>query len=183
MNSNAARVGFLQLILTLIGLSWAGSAVAADRSHISADSPLAKPQGKVVLEVHGAITNTNADGAALFDRAMLKALPPIHIDTHTSVTDGVQGFDGFLIRDLLKRVGATGSTVIAKALNDYIIEFPIEEFSEYDVVAAYKMNGKPLLPSDKGPLWIVYPRDDDPRLQDIRYDYRWVWQLYRIDIK
>lgn len=183
MNSSTSNVRLTYLIFTVAALLWVGPTVGAGNKNIRVDAPLPKPRGKVIFEVHGAITHTNVDDAALFDRAMLDALPHIHIDTHTSVTDGVHGFDGFLIRDLLKRVGATGSTVIASALNDYIIEFPIEEFSKYDVIAAHKMDGKRLLPSDKGPFWIVYPRDDDPELQDIRYDYRWVWQLYRLDIK
>jgi hypothetical protein len=95
----------------------------------------------------------------------------------------VRKFDGFLMRDLLKLVGAEGATVSASALNDYVIEFAAEEFERFDVLVAYEMDGEPLLPSDKGPLWIVYPRDQHPELQDIRYDYRWVWQLRRLDIR
>jgi hypothetical protein len=45
------------------------------------------------------------------------------------------------------------------------------------------MDGERLLPRDKGPIWIVYPRDDFPELTDIRYDYRWVWQLTRLEIR
>jgi hypothetical protein len=95
----------------------------------------------------------------------------------------VHRFDGFLMRDLLGLVGAQGLTVAATALNDYVIDIDIEEFDRFDVLVAYEMDGKPLLPSDKGPLWIVYPRYQHPELQDIRYDYRWIWQLRRLDIK
>lgn len=159
---------------------WAGLPAFAMAQDADALPP---PQGEVILEVHGAIGNSNVGDAALFDRAMLKALPPVHLETHTSVTDGVQRFDGFLMRDLLERVDAQGTTVIATALNNYVIEFPIEEFYKFDVVVAYRMNGKQLLPSDKGPLWIVYPRDQNGELQDIRYDTHWVWQLIRLDIR
>lgn len=166
--------------LALVALLCSAAAIAADAQ---TTRPLPKPTGKVILEVHGAISNTNADGVAQFDRAMLQALPTVHIDTHTSVTDGVHGFDGFLIRDLLQRVGATGDTVLATALNKYVIEFDIDEFHKYDVIAAYKMDGRQLVPTRKGPLWIVYPRDAHEELQDIRYDYRWVWQLIRLEVK
>lgn len=123
------------------------------------------------------------DGAALFDMAMLRALPSAALETSTAVTDGVRRFDGFLMRDLLELVGATGSTVTASALNEYVIEFAADEFERFDVLVAYEMDGEALLPSDKGPLWIVYPRDQHAELQDIRYDYRWVWQLMRLDVK
>lgn len=139
-------------------------------------------EGKIVLEVYGAIRSTNAGDIAQYDWAMLQALPRVRIETHTSVTDGVHTFDGFLVRDLLEQVGASGSVVVATALNYYEIEFPIEEFDDYDVILAYAMDGERLRARDKGPLWVVYPRDDHPELQDIRYDYRWVWQVFRLDI-
>lgn len=148
-----------------------------------ARASLPAPASRVVLGVRGAIANTNMDDAALFDMEMLKALPSFRLQTTTAVTDGVRRFDGFLMRDLLERVGAQGSTVTATALNDYAIDIDIEEFARFDVLVAYEMDGKPLLPNDKGPLWIVYPRDRHAELQDIRYDYRWVWQLRRLDIK
>lgn len=140
-------------------------------------------QGPPVLEVQGAITRGNSDGVARFDIEMLKALPPVRLETTTAVTDGVRQFDGFLMGDLLDLVGAQGSTVTARALNDYAIDIDIAEFARFGVIVAYQMDGKPLLPSDKGPLWIVYPRDQHAELRDIRYDYRWVWQLRWLDIE
>jgi hypothetical protein len=152
-------------------------------SHEHKSERLSRPQEQLALEVHGAIANTNSDGAALFDMPMLRALPSTVLETSTAVTDGVRRFDGFLMRDLLALVGATGSTVRAIALNDYVIEFAADEFDRFDVLVAYEMDGEALLPSDKGPLWIVYPRDQHAELQDIRYDYRWVWQLMRLDVE
>lgn len=141
------------------------------------------PQSQPILEVRGAIANTNVDGAALFDMNMLKALPGARLETTTAVTDGVRLFEGFLMRDLLDWVEATGSTVTATAINDYAIDFSTDEFERFDVIVAYRMDGETLLPSDKGPLWIVYPRDQHAELQDIRYDYRWVWQLMQLDVR
>ena len=148
-----------------------------------ATATLPAPLNRVVLEVLGEIATTNVDGAAHFDMDMLKALPSVRLETTTAVTDGVRRFEGFLMRTLLDVVGATGSTVTATALNGYVIEFDVDEFDRFGVVVAYEMDGQPLLRSDKGPLWIVYPRDQHPELQDIRYDYRWVWQLMRLDIR
>lgn len=140
------------------------------------------PKSPLILEVRGAVSRTNAEGAAHFDMTMLRALPAARLETTTAVTDGVRRFDGFLMRDLLAHVGAQGTSVTARALNDYVIEIEIEEFNRFDVLVAYEMDGEPLLPSDKGPLWIVYPRDRHAELQDIRFDYRWVWQLRWLDI-
>lgn len=122
-------------------------------------------------------------GAQSYDRDRLQALPQREVVTHTSVTDGPQSFVGPLMRDLLQDAGVTGGTVLAVALNDYEIDLPVTDFARYDVIAALEMNGIDLTPRDKGPIWIVYPRDAHRELQDIDYDYRWVWQLTRLDAR
>ncbi|WP_174803429.1 molybdopterin-dependent oxidoreductase [Martelella limonii] len=127
------------------------------------------------------LTIVTADGEKLYDRAALEALPQSRIRTHTSVTDGLQQFTGPLMRDLLADAGFQSAEVRALALNDYEVVIPLSDFERFDVIAALSMNGHDLTPRDKGPVWIVYPRDDDAVLQDIRYDYRWVWQLTRLE--
>ena len=149
-----------------------------------ADMPsLEASRGDVVLTIRGNIAQTNTEDSAQFDAQMLATLETHTLETTTSVTDGVNQFEGFLMRDLLDWVGAEGEQVIATALNDYIVEIPLEDFYQYDVLAATHMDGEALTPRDKGPLWIVYPRDDHSELQDIRYDYPWVWQLNGLQVE
>lgn len=144
---------------------------------------LPPPASQVLLIVDGAIEKKNRDGEAHLDLAMLRALPAHVLHTTTAVTDGVRRFDGFLLRDVLGLVGARGTHVEALALNNYRVDIPVADFHDYDVLLATHMDGERLLPSGKGPLWIVYPRDQWRQLQDIRYDYRWVWQLQRLTVK
>lgn len=132
----------------------------------------------IILQVKGDVTGDAMD----LDREALEALPQVTLETSTVVTDGVHSFTGFLMRDLLERVEAEGEQVIATALNDYFVVIPMADFYDFDVIVAYKMDGERLRRDDKGPLWIVYPRDDHEALQDIRYDYRWVWQLSRLEV-
>lgn len=129
------------------------------------------------------VTGRIAGGTAALDREALHALPPVELVTSTVVTDGKHSFTGFLMRDLLERLDAEGSLVTAVALNDYAVDIPMADFYDFDVIVAYRMDGTRIGRDDKGPLWIVYPRDDHEALQDIRYDYRWVWQLYQLDIR
>lgn len=171
---------FVRTHLLALGLT---AALAQGATAASAPTALPFPEGTTVLEVGGNITASNIGEAAHFDMEMLRSLPPVELHTSTAVTDGVRHFEGFLMRDLLALVGAAGKLVSASALNDYTIEIPIDEFDRFDVVVAYAMDGKALLPSNKGPLWIVYPRDQHGELQDIRYDYRWVWQLNRLEVE
>lgn len=136
-------------------------------------------QRDVLLEVTGRI----AEGRVALGRDALEAMPPVVIETSTVVTDGIHSFAGFLMRDLLETLGAEGEQITAIAINDYAVDIPIADFYDYDVIVAYSMDAKMLTRDDKGPLWIIYPRDDHAALQDIRYDYRWVWQLHKLDVQ
>ena len=74
-----------------------------------------------------------------------------------------------------------GCSAVFRQIPSKVLSF--EDFERFDVLVATHMDGERLQPSDKGPLWIVYPRDHHQELQDIRYDYRWVWQLIRLDVQ
>lgn len=176
------RSGWAHLpMLAMLTILSAFAPVAAPSS--AADLP--EPTGKVVLEISGEIANTNRDGVAVFDSAMLDALGRHVVTTSTVWTErGPHQFEGVLMRDVLKAVGATKATTVkAKALNDYQVEIPVADFQRYDVILASSLDGKTLTARDKGPLWIVYPRDDHGELADERMDQRWVWQLNRLELR
>lgn len=156
----------LSALIVFVSLALAAPPAAADD-----DSP--------VLRVTGSIT----DGPTDFTITDLHALPATTIETSTVVTDGIHHFTGVLMRDFLDKLGAEGDVATADALNDYVVDIPMNDFERFDVIIAYAMDGKALERADKGPLWIIYPRDAHQELQDIRYDYRWVWQLSEIEIR
>ena len=168
------------LVLAILG-NLSGLFVAQSQAH--ADS-LPPPQGEIVLRVSGKIGRTNQpDGTVALDQAMLDALPQHRLMTTSTVNDGKRQFDGFLMRDLLDLVDAEGTMLRAMAYNDYVVDLPISDFVRYDVLVASRMDGIELSPRDKGPFWLVYPRDDHEELQDIRFDYRWIWQLREIKVE
>ena len=178
MGSRSAGLA-LSAVLAIAALWLAGPIPAATR----AAEPLARPSGPVVLTVTGAIARTNGPAGADFDQAMLEALGVEHIATTTNWTDGKAVFDGVPVARVLQAVGATGTSVVATALDEYSIEIPIELFTRYHVLLAMRMNGRDLPPNDKGPLWIVYPRDDHPELRDPTNNAYWVWQLRTLTVR
>lgn len=129
------------------------------------------------------------DGGDLkVDEARLRALTWHDVATHTAWTDGLQKFSGPLLRDVLQLTGTSQEGLSARkltmrALNDFEITMPASDAWDYDPIVARVMNGQPMRMRDKGPLWVVYPRDDVPELQDMRFDERWVWQLHEIEIQ
>lgn len=135
------------------------------------------------LQITGAISPASGSESADAGTVLLESLPAHSLHTSTVVTDGVLKFDGVLMRDLLNHLGAHGETVTATALNGYAVDIPIQDFENFDVLLAWSADGERLKVDDKGPFWIVYPRDQHSVLQDIRYDYRWVWQLNELRVK
>ncbi|MBJ3783172.1 molybdopterin-dependent oxidoreductase [Devosia sediminis] len=176
MSSRAALHAFVQRSVLL-------GALLAPLSTVEAADPLPQPQGAVILTVTGAIARTNGPDGAQFDRQMLLDLGETQISTTTPWTDGIQEFSGVLARDVLKHVGAEGDTVLATALNDYTVRVPMADFLNNDVLLAMEMNGEEMQISDKGPIWIIYPRDDVPALQNTLLHERWVWQLRELQVQ
>lgn len=147
-----------------------------------AAEPLLPPEGDVVLTVTGAIDTTNQGGAAVFDLAMLQAMEPVTITTTTIWTEGPQEFTGVPLKTLLDSIGAGGKPVEAHALNDYFTEIPVEDITDPGPIVAYAQNGSLLSVRDKGPLWIVYPYDDDARWRSEVIYTRSIWQLNALDV-
>ena len=131
----------------------------------------------MILEVSGAIANTNADGKARFDRTALESMATAELSTSTPWTKGVQKFEGFPLATLLKAVGTTGTRIKAIALNDYSAVLPIEDSVAAGAFVAIRANGEPMSVRDRGPLWIVFPYDTDARLTTDAYLNRSVWQI------
>lgn len=180
------RLGMTVLMLYLC-LGGGGMVNSAEKQAVitmKQEQALTKPQNRALLMVSGAIRQGKDESPMPFDWAMLQQLPQQHLATHTLVTDGLRQFKGVLVRDVLQQAGVseTATTVQATALNDYQIRIPLTDFYDYEVLLATHMDGEELHPSEKGPLWIVYPRDHHRKLQDIRYDYRWVWQLKSLHV-
>ncbi len=144
---------------------------------------LPAPDGDVILSIDGNITNTNAAGQAQFDITMLESLGTTLIKSETPWTDGVQTFEGVSAKLLLEYIGASGTTVSATAINDYVVELPLSDMRDLGVIIATKLNGQHMRVRDKGPLWVIYPWGDNPSLQNELYYARSIWQLKEITIK
>jgi hypothetical protein len=149
--------------------------------HSLADNALPKPTGDVILSITGAIDIRNTASGADFDLAMLEAMPKATIATSTPWTDGVTTFEGVALGDVLKRVGATGTGLNLKALNDYAAPVPVAD-AGLGAILAFRVNGAFISIREKGPLWLIYPFDEHPDLKREEIYSRAVWQIRSIDV-
>jgi hypothetical protein len=149
----------------------------------AAAAPLAQPAEKAVLTISGKIADTNQDGKAVFDRAMLEGLGMTSFVTSTPWYKEKVKFEGVALDRLMSAVGAAGDRLVIIALNDYSAELPLADAHKYHVMLALKRDGEYLSVRDKGPLFIVYDFDSDPDLRNQKFYSRSVWQIARIEVK
>ena len=116
------------------------------------------------------------------DKAMLHALPSAGFSTSTIWTEGVQHFRGVRLLTLVKCLGIEDGILTLTAKNEYLIEIPVRDLRPDGALVAYERNGRPMGTRDKGPLWLVYPYDENPVFRTESIYMQSIWQLDRIEV-
>lgn len=148
-----------------------------------ASTQMVIPSGPVILTVTGNIERTNVADEVQFDRVMLEALPQHEFDTGTPWTEGTSHYRGPLMRDLLASLGSDSDTVHVAALNGYEAEIPVSDFYDYDVILALAKDDAAIPIREYGPLWVLYPFDQDEAMLSEKIRFRAVWQVMQIDVR
>lgn len=159
------------ILFSVLGFLGAMPAVALD-----------VPAGPVLLTVDGPIQHPNAGDSAVFDRAMLAQIDWREIESFTDFTVGKQLFAGPSLRALLSELGVQRGTLVARALDDYLVRIPIEDAELFGVILALEHNGVPLRVRNKGPIWIVYPAAVPEQINEL-HSARMIWQLVHITVE
>ena len=161
----------------LLGLSLT-LPMLAHRPALALEPPASPP----VLTVTGKLRKPNAGPAAVFDMSMLERMAQISVVTHTPWFPQARKFTGPLLRTVLAAAGAQGAALRAMTLNDYRVDIPFDDALRIDVVLARLLDDKPMPVRDMGPLFIIYPFDQQPQLRNAVYYSRCAWQLKGIEV-
>jgi hypothetical protein len=146
---------------------------------IALDTPKEHP----ILTVSGAIAEKNAGDTARFDMKMIESLPQHSFTTSTPWYDKPVKFTGPLLADVLAAVKASGANISAVAINDYKINIPVTDTTQYGVLMARLIDDKPIPVREKGPLFVVYPFDNSAELRTSKFYERSIWQLKALEVK
>ena len=112
----------------------------------------------------------------------LEAMPQVIVATENEFSDGVVNYRGPMVREVLALVGLDQlDQVRFTAANDYFVDIPTEDFTDYDAILAMEADGEKLGRREKGPLWLMYPISDHSELRDPIYLRRLIWQVVRIE--
>jgi hypothetical protein len=115
----------------------------------------------------------------------IAALPQASLRTGTTLHPDPALWEGPLLRDVLALIDVPADEVVPiriSSWDDYHVEFTNEDFNRWDVILAWRVDGKELGVEDLGPLRVVYPLDQFDELRDQRFHYRWVWLLRSIEV-
>lgn len=129
------------------------------------------------------VRDTDAGTQTLFSDEGLSALPQISFTTSTLWTEGEIEFSGPALLDVLDAAGLSGDweAIRLTALNDYSVTMERSLIEPMAPIVANRMNGTPFSVRDKGPLWVMFPFDQDIRFRSESYFALSIWQLSRIE--
>ncbi|KQT44437.1 hypothetical protein ASG43_13905 [Aureimonas sp. Leaf454] len=132
-----------------------------------------------ILTVSGAIS---APAERRFTLAQLEALPALRFTTTTPWHEAPVTFEGVDLDAFLTTLGATGSKLRLTALNDYVADMDIASVAGQGAILAYRENGQTMSVTERGPLFLVFPFDDNAALKLPSFYARCVWQLASLEI-
>lgn len=112
----------------------------------------------------------------------LDTLDQVSFSTTTIWTDGDVHFSGISLKVLLTYLGVDGQSLEMVALNDYAVTIPVADLEDAAPILATRMNGETMSVRDKGPYWVVFPYDSDPKYSTETNYARSIWQLNRLKV-
>lgn len=155
-------------------------------SFISGASASVTDPGIGDIYIDGKIGVTNAGEAYVLTEQQFNELPQYTIKTSTSwtINGRAVNFEGVRVRDILQLVKASGKTLRMHALNDYWVNIPVSDTTDFDIILARKMDGKPLEVRTFGPYFVIYPLDSNrEKLNTPVYLSRFIWQVDKITVQ
>jgi len=142
------------------------------------------PQPKPLLTVSGRIGRVNNKATDTFDftEVQFLKLGSASITTATAWTP-TSVFVGPLLLDVMQAAGVTSGTLMLKTLDDYSAPIPWDDLVRYGVILAHSQDGHRLSNKRWGPLWTIYPRDQNlAALTGPVAESRFIWQVNRIEV-
>ncbi|MEJ8560553.1 oxidoreductase [Yoonia sp. GPGPB17] len=112
----------------------------------------------------------------------LDTLDQVSFTTTTIWTDGSVAFSGVSLKALLAYLEVSGQSLEMVALNDYAVTMPLADLEDAAPILATRMNGETMSVRDKGPYWVVFPYDSDPKYSTETNYARSIWQLNRLKV-
>lgn len=144
--------------------------------------PLAGNAEDIVLTIGGETDKTVSSSLQL-TLSEFEAIDASTVETRTPWHKEKTLFSGVSGAALLKYLGTRATEVDAVALNDYKVTLPVSDLSDTGLIFATRKNGELMSVREKGPIFIIYPFDGNPSLDNEVIYARSIWQLKALNFK
>jgi hypothetical protein len=142
---------------------------------LAAGQEIAAPDGEVVLTVSGDIGARNKGRTLQLDLASLERMRQVRLEAAEPFLKRRVTFEGVLLADLLAVAGVpdSASKVSLTALDDYKVDFTLDDVRSSQMLLATKADGKHMPVDRSGPIRIVFPDSSSlGRNPDL-----WIWSV------
>lgn len=168
------RTFFLGALL-LVATGCTGRQAAYRVVHSPQPEPVRAVSEPTVLEVE------TPKGPRRFTMRQLEALRAVEYRTVHAQLKQAYTYEGVLLSDLARATGIANRDLRFTALNKYSSVINADDYMKYPILLAYRADGKPIRPAQKGPLTVVLPTHAYPRFTKPSYGRAWVWYVARIE--
>ena len=142
---------------------------------LAAGQKISAPQGEVVLTLTGDIGTANKGSKLELDLASLEQMRRVRVEAAEPFLKRRVMFEGVLLSDLLAVAGvpSSASKVSMTALDDYKVDFKLDDVRSSQMLLATKADGKHMPVDRSGPIRIVFPDGSSlGRNPDL-----WIWSV------
>lgn len=153
----------------------ASTPLVVDDGSLAAGQKISAPQGEVVLTVTGDIGTANKGKKLELDLASLEQMRRVRVEAAEPFLKRRVTFEGVLLSDLLAVAGvpSSASKVSMTALDDYKVDFKLDDVRSSQMLLATKADGKHMPVDRSGPIRIVFPDSSSlGRNPDL-----WIWSV------
>jgi hypothetical protein len=153
----------------------ASSPLVVDDGTLAAGEKIAAPKGEVVLTMTGDIGAANKGKKLELDLASLERMRRVRLEAAEPFLKRRVMFEGVLLSDLLEVAGVpdSASKVSLTALDDYKVDFTVDDVRSSQMLLATKADGKHMPVDRSGPIRIVFPDGSSlGRNPDL-----WIWSV------
>ena len=131
----------------------------------------------------GGLTDKTTNAPLHLTLEEFEAIGMTTVITKTPWHKEVTTFAGVSGTALMKFLGARGTEIDAVALNDYKVAIPVSDFLNSGLILATRKNGTPMSIREKGPIFVIYPFDANPNLDNEVIYGRSIWQVKELRIR
>ncbi len=117
-----------------------------------------------------------------YSQKMLDVHPEsFSLSTMTPWTNAVDQYKAIPLKSILGSIINKYDTLHLKAENGFEVHENIRFLLDADAFLAFKKNGQFMRLRDKGPVWLLFPYSQRPKLDDAFHNQVAVWMLYEVN--